>query len=134
MGELCGGHGPAEEVALAFGAVVGPKEFELFLCFDAFGNHTLLEVLAHINYGAHDWSVIWITSDSVDEGLVDLQDINGKLLKIAEAGIAGAEVIYREMNPHYLELLKHGLHNESRQEIIQDDVLVVIAHQTLQIR
>src|ERR1700727_2568524 len=26
LGELCGGHGPAEEVALAFRAVVGPEE------------------------------------------------------------------------------------------------------------
>src|ERR1700723_3138331 len=108
LGELCGGHGPAEEVALAFRTVVGPKECELFLCFDAFGNHALLEVLAHINYGAHDWSVIGITTDSVDKGLVDFQDINGKLLEIAEAGIAGAEVIHRKVNPHFLELLKHG--------------------------
>src|ERR1700733_14287033 len=108
IGKLSGGHRPAEEIALAFRAVVGAKECELCLCFDAFGNHALLEVLAHVNYGAHDWSVIGITRDSVHEGLVDFQDINGKLLKIAETGIAGAEVIHRKVNPHSLELLQHG--------------------------
>src|SRR5207244_7817625 len=36
------------------------------------------------------------------------QDINGKLPKIAEAGIAGAEVIHRKVNPHRFELLKYG--------------------------
>ena len=108
MGKLCGGQGPAEEVALSFRAVMGLKECALFLRFDALGNHALLEVFAHINYGAHDRRVIGIGSDAVDKGLVNFQDINGKLLKIAEAGIAGAEVIHRKVNPHRFELLKHS--------------------------
>ena len=58
------------------------------------GNHALLEVLPHINYGAHDRRVIGIAGDVVDEGLVNFQDINGKQLKLAEAGIAGGEVSF----------------------------------------
>jgi hypothetical protein len=108
MGKLCGGQGPAEEVALPFSAVLDLKECQLFLRFDALGNHALLEVFAHINYGAHDWRVIGICSDPVDKGLVDFQDINGKLLKIAEARIAGAEAIYHKLYPHQLELMKYG--------------------------
>ncbi len=54
MGKLGGVQGPAEEVALSFCTVLGLEECELFLRFDALGNHPLLEVLAHINYGTHD--------------------------------------------------------------------------------
>src|SRR5208282_262716 len=108
MGAFCGGYGPAEEVALPFRAMMGLKECELFLRFHAFGDHTQPEVLAHINYGAHDGSVLGIDRDPADEGLVDFQDVNGKLLKIAEAGIAGAEVIHRKVNPHRFELLKYS--------------------------
>src|SRR6266851_1944858 len=108
MGKLCGGQGLAEEVALSFRTVVGPKECELFLRFDTLGNHALLEVFAHINYGAHDGRVIGIGSDPMDKGLVNFQDINGKLLKIAEAGIAGAEVIHGKVDSHLFELLKYS--------------------------
>src|ERR1700730_3079576 len=106
MGKVCGGQGPAEEVALSFGTVLGLKECELFLRFDALGNHAQLEGLAHVNYGAHDCRVIGIASDPVDKGLVNFQDINGKLLEVVEAGIAGAEVIHRKLNPDRFELLK----------------------------
>jgi hypothetical protein len=88
MGKLCGGQRPAEEVPLSFRAAVGLKECELFVRFDAFGNHALLEVLAHINDGADDGRIIRIARDLLDEGLVNLQDLNGKLSEIAEAGIA----------------------------------------------
>src|ERR1700737_4330312 len=68
----------------------------------------MLEALSHVNDGAHDCGVIGIGSDLADKGLVDLEDINGKLSKIAQAGIAGAEVIYRKVYTHHFELLKNG--------------------------
>src|SRR5437016_2358151 len=108
MGKLFGDQGPAEEVALSFCAKLGLKVCPLFLCFDALGNHEVLEALSHVNYSAHDGRVIGIGSNLVDKGLVNFQDINGKLPKIAEAGIAGAEVIHRKVNPHRFELLKYG--------------------------
>src|SRR6266849_148054 len=108
MGKLCGAQGPAEEVALSFRATLGLKVGSLFLRFDALGNHEVLEALSHVNYGPHDGRVIGIGSDLLDKGLVNFQDINGKLPKIAEAGIAGAEVIHRKLYPHHLELLKCG--------------------------
>src|SRR5580704_13859841 len=108
MGKLCGGQGPAKEVALSFRTVPGLKECELLLRFDAFGNHALLEVPAHINDGAYDGRVIRISRDLVDKGLVNFQDIDGKLPEIAEAGIAGAEVIHSKVQPHHFELLKYS--------------------------
>src|SRR5712692_1514631 len=108
MGKLCGAQGPAEEVALSFRATLGLKVGPLFLRFNALGNHEVLEALSHVNYGAHDGGVIGIGTDLVDKGLVNFEDINGKLPKIAEAGIAGAEVIHRKVHPHDFELLKYG--------------------------
>src|ERR1700683_571002 len=108
MGNLCGGNGLAEEVALSFHTVPGLEECELLLCFDALGNHALFKVLAHINYGADDWRVVGIGGNPVDKGLVNFQNINGKLLKITKAGIAGAEVIHYKAHPHRLELSKYG--------------------------
>src|SRR2546430_4851865 len=108
MRKLCGCQGPAEKVALSFRTELGLKVGPLFSRFDALGNHEVLEALSQVNYGAHDGGVIGIGSDLVDKGLVDFQDINGKLSKIAEAGIAGAEVIHRKVYPHHLELLKYG--------------------------
>ena len=46
----------------------------------------------------------------MDKGLVNFQDINRKLTKIAQAGIAGAEVIHCKLYPHHFELLKYGDH------------------------
>src|SRR6267143_2103176 len=103
-----GGQGAAEEVALSFCTVLGLKECELFPRFDALGNHASLEALANVNYGAEECSVIWIDRDLVDKGLVYFQGFNGKLPEIAEARVAGAEVIHGEVYSHNFEPLKYG--------------------------
>src|SRR5258708_4357756 len=68
----------------------------------------MLEALSHVDDRAHDCRVIGIGSDLVDKGLVNFEDINGKLPKIAQAGIAGAEVIHGKMYAHHFKLLKNG--------------------------
>src|SRR5580658_4010379 len=108
MRKLCSGQRSAEEVALSFCATLALKVGPLFLRFDALGNHEVFEALSHVNHSAHDGRVIGIGTDLADKGLVNFQDINGKLPKIAETGIAGAEVIHRKVNPHGFELLKYG--------------------------
>ena len=110
MRELGGGQGPAEKVALSFRTTLGLQVSSLFSRFDALSNHELLEALCHVNYGADDRRVVGIGADLVDKGLVNFQDINGKLPKIAEAGIAGSEVIHCKVYPHHFELLKYGDH------------------------
>ncbi len=55
-----GGQRPAEEIAWSFRTALGQKECELPLRFNTLGNHALLEVLPHINYGAHDRRIIGI--------------------------------------------------------------------------
>ncbi len=105
---MCGGERPTEEVALAFHTVVGLKECQLLLRFDALGNHALLEAFPHVNDRSHDGRVIEIASDLLHEGLVDFQDINGKPLQIAEAGVTGTEVIHRKVYSDRLERVQYG--------------------------
>ena len=62
---------------------MGLKEGELCLRLDPLGNDALLEVLAHINNGAHDGRVIGIGGDLTSKGLINFQHVNGKLTKIA---------------------------------------------------
>ena len=45
----------------------------------------------------------------LDEGPVDLEDVDGKTMQIGERGIAGAEVIEREPHAERLELLEGAL-------------------------
>jgi hypothetical protein len=55
---------------------------------------------------ADDGRVIGLSGDPVDKGFVNLQDIDGKLLEIAEPGIAGAEVIHRDVHSQLLKRMK----------------------------
>ena len=84
------------------------QKSELLLRFDALSNHPQLEALSHVNDGSYDWRVIETASEPLNEGLINLQDINGKLLKIAEAGITGTEVIHRQVYSYLLERMKDG--------------------------
>lgn len=73
------------------------KERQLLRRFDALSNHALLEVFTHSNDGADDGRIVRVARDLVDKGLVNLED-DGKMAEIAEARIASAEVIYREVH------------------------------------
>src|SRR5271165_4466780 len=101
MGEWDGWQGWTEKVALSLGTVPGLKDHELLLSFNAFRNDAKLEVLTHGDDGADDGRrFIGTSADLLDEGFVNLEDIDGKLLKVTEAGIAGAEIIQGNVNPY----------------------------------
>src|SRR4029077_14948102 len=96
-----------EEIALPFGAAVRLQKVELFLGFDAFGNDALIEAFAHVDDGADNGGIVGVAADLVDEGLVDLEDINGKLAEIAETGIAGAKVVDGQVYTPAFDCLKY---------------------------
>ncbi len=98
------GQGPAEEVALSFRTALGLQVCLLFSRFNALDNHELLEALSHVNDDAHDGRVIGIGSDLVDKGLLNFQDIDGKLPQIpSDRTILGAQS-RREMSSNLLFL------------------------------
>ena len=91
---------------MSFCTLLGLKECELLVSFNAFRNHALLEILADDNDGADHGRVVGVSGDLVHKGFVNLQDVDGKLLKIAEAGIAGAKVIHRNVYSQCLKRMK----------------------------
>jgi hypothetical protein len=101
LGELGGVEGATEEVALAFGALLGLKVCSLFLRFDALGNYQVFEASSHANDGSYNQGVVVACGDLMDEGAVYLQYINGKLTKVAEAGVAGSKVIHGKAYAHF---------------------------------
>jgi hypothetical protein len=71
----------------------------------------VLEALSHANDGAYDWRVIEIASDPVDEGLVNFQDINWKLLKIAQTCAEGQGYLFSRplAAAQFAQLLQIGI-------------------------
>jgi hypothetical protein len=80
LGELLGKHWPAEVISVRFVALVPLEEFQLLLRFHSLGNHAQFQASAHANHCG-------------PKRLVDLQCIDRELSKIAQAGIARAEII-----------------------------------------
>lgn len=105
---------------MSFRTVEGLQERELFACFDALGNHLSLELLADVNYGGEERSVIWIGRGLLDKGPLNFQNFNRKPPETAEAGIAGAKVIHGEVYAHNFEPLED---RGSRCGMLQKDAL-----------
>src|ERR1700730_12539963 len=91
LGELLGDYRPAEIVSLGLVTMVSLKEGRLFLRFHALGNDAQLQASAHADDGGHDGGLVGGGGDLTDERLVDLEGIDGKLSKIAQAGVTRAE-------------------------------------------
>ena len=102
LGELLRKHRPAEIVSLRLVTLVSLKKCQLFLRFHALGNHPKLKAPAHADHCLHDDRLVGNGGDLADERLVDLEGIDGKLSKIAQAGVTRAEVIDRDLYPRWL--------------------------------
>jgi hypothetical protein len=94
------------EVAAQIGCPLG-----MFFGFDAFGGDLHVECAAHLDDLAQQRQRLGLIIGCADEGLVDLQLVELELPKIAEARIAGAEVIQCDPDAKLLkaaQLLQHG--------------------------
>jgi serine/threonine-protein kinase len=109
--EVVGGHRLAEQAPLAVVAVAAPEEIELLLRLDALGDHVEAEVLAHLDDRAHECRVLARDVRVAHEGLVDLERADRELLQRRERGIAGAEVVDREVQAHRAQLFEKPDHS-----------------------
>ncbi len=107
----------AEQITLAFVAIALFEEGQLGGFFDSFGNNPLMQAGAHRDDGRNDDAVVAPGIDIAHEGAVDLQDVDREQFQVAEAGIAGAEIVNRQHHAHRLEFEQGG------------DTAVNIAHQ-----
>src|SRR4029077_6064301 len=91
--ELLRNHRTAEIEPLSLVTFVSLKKCQLFLRLDAFGNDAQFQAAAHADYRRHDSGFVGSSGDLANEGLINFEGINRKLSKIAQARVAGAEVI-----------------------------------------
>jgi len=82
-----------EEVALHLVAALAQEVLALLHVFDAFGDHAKMQALRERDHGIDDGRTVGLAADVAHEGLVDLQGVDGKSLEIAQARIAGAEIV-----------------------------------------
>lgn len=106
FGELLGGKGPAEIETLRFIAFLIFQKCECLERFDAFGYHAQIKLFAHADDRAHDGRLITVRGDTTDKGLVNLEGVETKILKIAQAGVTGAEVIHCHLDPRFPQCLQ----------------------------
>ena len=106
-GEIRSDHRPAEQVALHFIAPRLAQEVELLGGLDAFGHHAQVQLVAERDDRLHDHGVVGIGGQIDDERTVDLELVDRKALQVAEARIAGAEIIDRDLHAERLDAAEH---------------------------
>ena len=82
--EPAGRHRAAQQVALHFVAAMLAQEFQLRVGFDALGNHRQVEAVGHGDDCPGDLRVLFAGRQAVDEGAVDLENVDGELLEVIE--------------------------------------------------
>ncbi|MCB5283330.1 hypothetical protein BJQ89_03097 [Arthrobacter sp. ES1] len=82
--EFPGRDGAGEEVALEGVTSEAEQVSGLFGGFDSLGGDFESEVVGHCGHGIEDREPLVPDDDHGDEGLVDLEDVHGKILEPAE--------------------------------------------------
>ena len=95
---------PSEEVALAVLATDGLKLPKLLDRLDALSRDREAEALRQRRHAPHDGRVIARVAEAGDERAVDLEPVDREALQVAEDGVAGPEVVNRELDAELLDL------------------------------
>lgn len=88
--------------------------------FHAFGDHLERQVVRQCNHRQYNSGIFRIGEHVAHERLINFQGIYAKSFQIAEAGIAGTEIVYGQLHASGPELAKSG-----------DDLLHILSDQTL---
>src|SRR5207237_8748195 len=78
----------------------------LFGFLDAFGDGAEPECVGEVDDELAERRLGRTRGETVDEALVDLQHANGEMAEVVERGVAGAEVVDRELDTQVPELLE----------------------------
>ena len=98
---------PTEVVPLRLGAAVSLQEFELLPRFHAFGDDPHVQTPSPADDRVDDTRIVRVDPDAPDEGLIDLQRVDREGSEEAQAGIAGTEIIERQLYADFLQCPKH---------------------------
>jgi hypothetical protein len=83
-GERVGGLGAGEEVSLVVVASELLEAVELLGLFDAFGDGFEADAVCELHDGVHELDAVALAGEVVDEGLVDLQGVDGQVSQRGE--------------------------------------------------
>jgi hypothetical protein len=101
---LLGWHGTTVEPALADIAAQPEKHVGDGLVFDSFGNGSEAETVAQADDGGCNLSALARVGHGANKAGVDFELVEGEELKVAETGVAGAEVVQRQAGAILLQL------------------------------
>src|SRR3569832_1685305 len=121
-----------EIIALYEVTALVAQEIELLHGLHALCYHLHLEAMGHEDDGARKHGIAGIGGEIVDERTVDLEHLHGEALQIAQARIAGAEVVHRELHAQCPQPAD-GLHRRLRafpEDALGELELEVIGRQT----
>jgi hypothetical protein len=80
------------------------QKLDLLRSFHPFRDHPQLQAVRHRDDGRHQRSVILICADVAHKRLVNLERMHRKALQVGQAGIAGAEIVQRQLDSHVTQL------------------------------
>src|SRR5258706_11572538 len=95
---LFGSGRSGEEIALHLVAAVQAQKGELGFGLDALGDDVQPEVLRKVDDRAGQRRVVGVGRYVADERAVDLEGVDGEALEVAQARIAGAEVVHGQLD------------------------------------
>lgn len=109
LGKITCGERRAIEPALAAVAAEVEEHVRLSFCFDSLRDRSEAETITKTDDGGDYLSALAGVRHLADEAGIDFEFIEGKRLKMAEAGVTSAEVIERERDTERLHFLCNGV-------------------------
>ena len=92
------GKRPGHVVSLRQVAVEFLEPIELWFGLHPLGYHFHSQCVRQSNRNPDDDRILLILIDSLNEGLVDLEDVDGEPLQVRQRGVASAEVVDGEFD------------------------------------
>ena len=118
--------GAAEEKALSVPATVVEEKAALLLGLDTFGERLEAERMGELDDRSDKFAGVLVVGETLDEGAVDLQHAHPGLVEPSERGVAGSEVVDRELEPSLVHVGQGGLHLPCRSPGISADSVTSI--------
>src|SRR3984957_3784051 len=97
----------AEKIALHEFAALAPQTGELFMSFNAFRGDLHIQAASKADDRANDRKGALVVGQTLNERTIDLDLVERHVAKVAQAGIAGAEIVQRQPNAPLLPPSEH---------------------------
>src|SRR5215203_4278287 len=108
QGDLTGRQRLAVQVSLDFSAAFAIQAMPLILGLDSLGGSRYSEADPEPHDGADDRQAFFVREQVLDQRLIDLELVEFEVAQVADAGIAGTEVVQRYPDSKLLQLIENS--------------------------